>query len=305
MGQFFNRFIPSPIIGRNVIATLSSQLGNLHYSYTEGDFEYYLASEKVAGAAVEIKLLNEEAASDPERREMFCLESQAASSLSHINILESGAAQESNGLVFCVQDYKQKALTLTEMLRREGWLGLAQAIDITDEIASALDYAHQQQALHLNLNPGNILVESNGLIYIKGFGVEQSADCEWARRYRSRRQPAPYLSIEQIAGEDADFRSDLYSLGLLAFEMLTDRVPFDPEDALYTANERARHTIPPPHFFRHDIPASVSDVVLKMLARKPAHRFDSASGFVSALRDAAQTVCQESNNLARSIAYVP
>lgn len=303
MGLFFKRFIPpaphfasslsavsmiSSVTESRLERALSRHFDHLQHTGATGDFEYFLATDRLSGSTVEIKALSEEAA--PESREMFSLVCRAASSLSHINILESGKESTCDGIRFCVQEYKADARTLWETLRQEGWFDIAQTVDIADEIASALDYAHHLGVIHLNLHPGNILIEQNGLVYIKGFGVEQSLDSQCARRDRSRRQLSSYLSLEQIASEDADYRSDLYSFGLIVFKMLTDRVPFDSDDAIHITEERARRLTPPPHFFREDLPEAVSEVTLKMLSKKPECRYESASEFVSALRDATQEV---------------
>ena len=155
------------------------------------------------------------------------------------------------------------------------------AAGVADQIASALDHAHQTGVLHLALQPECILIEPDGWVTVADFGIEAPLVSLCSRGSR-----APYASPEQLMGKAIDHRSDLYSLGVVLYQMLTDRTPFDSNDADYVRQKQGSFTPSPPHLISMDVPESVSNVVMKLLDREPARRFDSASAFQSALDDA-------------------
>ena len=247
------------------------------------DYEYYLAREVVRGNLTGLKVLSTRAAHDIQKRELFYLETHADSMLSHFNIAGGGRPEEIEGVHYSVFEHKQEASTLRGLLDRSGWLDLHKAVEVCDQIASALDYAHSVGVLHLNLQPENVLVEPDGWVSVTGFGLEAGARTAWAYRERLRRAAAPYLSAEALTGASVDHRSDLYSLGAILYELLTDRVPFDSCDADYVRQRQATCAPAPPHLISKDVPEEVSKVVMRLLEKEPVNRFDSAAAFQTAL----------------------
>jgi serine/threonine-protein kinase len=160
---------------------------------------------------------------------------------------------------------------------------------MSDQIASALDYAHSAGVLHLNLQPKNVLVEPDGWVSVKGFGLEATERMAWAYQDRALTAAAPYMSVEQATGAKVNHRSDLYSLGAILYELLTDRVPFDSDDAGYVRQRQMTDAPAPPHLISANVPEEVSKVVMRLLEKNPDDRFDSAAAFQAALDGALNT----------------
>ena len=266
-----------------IACALSYKFDILKMLRADRDCEYYLAREVLQGGITGLKTLSARAARDVEKRDLFYLEGNAASKLSHFNIVRCGKPEESEGVHFSVFEHKQEAMTLRNLLDRSGWLDIRKAVEISDQIASALDYAHSLGVLHLNLQPENVLVEADGWVCVKNFGVEAGARMGWAYGERSRNAAAPYMSAELAASAKVDHRSDLYSLGAILYESLTDRVPFDSHDADYVKQRQATDAPAPPHLISADVPEEVSNVVMRLLEKDPDSRFNSAAAFQAAL----------------------
>lgn len=253
-----------------ILASLESNSGN----------EYFLARD-TRGETVQLKVLSERASADQRARQSFVLEAQAASRLVHMNISMTSEPKQAHGVDFCVIDHKQDSQPLRQLLDRNGWLELDIAARIGDQIAGALDHAHSAGVLHLRLRPESVLVEPDGWVTVTDFGIECGKST-----IRSGKPSAPYASPEQAEGMAVDHRSDLYSLGAIMYEMLTDRTPFDSNDAEYIRQKQAGFLPSPPHLISMDVPEVVSRLVMKLLERETGNRFESG-GVVQAALDAA------------------
>jgi eukaryotic-like serine/threonine-protein kinase len=242
----------------------------------DSEIERYLARD-MRGESVQLKVLSTRATHDVRARELFYRSAQAASKVSHINILTMSNAEQVHGVDFCVLEHKPNVQPLGELLDRNGWLDVKVAAGVADQIASALYHAHQTGVLHLALQPECILIEPDGWVTVADFGIEAPLVSLCSRRSR-----APYASPEQLMGKTLDHRSDLYSLGAVLYEMLTDRTPFDSNDAEYVRQKQEGVTPSPPHLISMDVPESISNVVMKLLEREPARRFDTACAFQAA-----------------------
>lgn len=274
------------VTGRQVERALSTRFDGLQPLGADERAWYYLARVKGQDSTLALKVLAPHIARDPKQRELFHLESYAASKLSHFNIAKTGRAQEINGFHFCSVEPKQDACTLRELLDRNGWLDIDTAIEMADQIASALDHAHSLGVAHLQLQPECILVEPNGWVVVKDFGIETGPNMEWAYRERALNLAAPYASLEQATGANADYRSDLYSLGAILYEMLTDRTPYDTDDDEAVRQKQLSYPPAPPYLISPDVPEVVSSVVMKALEKNPNSRFKRAADFQTALYDA-------------------
>ncbi|HKP87654.1 MAG TPA: serine/threonine-protein kinase [Blastocatellia bacterium] len=272
--------------GEQIFHALSTRFDVLKPLGADERAWYYLARERGSGGTAHIKVLAPHVARDARQRELFYLESYAASKLAHFNIARTGEPQELHGFCFCAVEQKQDAWTLRELLDRNGWLDIERAIEIADQIASALDHAHWLGVLHLRLQPESILVEPNGWVTVKDFGIESGAKSDWAYRERAVMLRAPYASVEHARRARMDHRSDLYSLGAILYEMLTDRVPYDSDDDDSVRQKQLSYPPAPPYLLSMDVPEAVSNVVMKLLANDPKNRFDSAVDFQTALDDA-------------------
>lgn len=255
---------------------LSGRFTNLVPHGMAGDVDSYLASD-ARGETVLLNVLSTRAMSDPKTRESFFDEARAAAKLAHPNIITTGEPEEILGVEFYVIEHKRHARTLHEVLAYEGWLDVTAGSQIADQIAGALDYSHQIGALHLRLEPECVLVEPDGWVTLTGFGPETG------RARCSQNYKAQYVSPELVAGAHVDQRSDLYSLGAILYEMLTDRTPYDSDDAEHIRRKQMSDAPSPPHLISMDVPESVSAVVMKLLELEPAKRFRSAAEFQAAL----------------------
>lgn len=258
---------------------LAGRFGDFKQGSIFGDLESYLVRD-ARGETLELKVLSAEATSDENARELFLSDARAAAKLVHPNISTTTEPEEILGVLFCAIEHKQDARTLRELLDHDGWFDVASAARIADQIASALDHAHQIRVLHLRLQPECVLVEADGWVTIGDFGAEAAGS------RRSRMPAAPYASPEQAAGGAVDHRSDLYSIGAVLYEMLTDRTPFDSDDADYVRHRQRSLAPAPPHLISTDVPEPVSSVVMKLLEPEPDSRFATAVAFQSALDDA-------------------
>lgn len=242
-----------------------------------GEVECYVARD-ARGDVVQLRVLSARSAADRRARELFQLEANAASKLAHINIVGSGAPEELDGVFFYVVEHKQAARTLRELLDSNGWFDASTAVRIADQIASALGHAHQAGVLHLRLQPESVLVEPDGWVTVSDFGVEANRGSE-----RLRPPRVPYASPEQTMRAAVDHPSDLYSLGAILYEMLTDRTPFDSNDENYVRERQVAFLAAPPHLISIDVPESLSNVVMRSLEREPARRFANAAALQAAL----------------------
>jgi len=266
-----------------VAETFSGKYDVLRLLGMDSRAEYYLAREPGFSSAVCLKALSPLAARDLRQRELFYLEAFAASKLSHFNIARTGGPQKLGNIHFCTVEYKPEARSLRELLNRGGWLDINAAVEVADQIASALDYAHAAGVLHLQLQPEHVLVEPNGWVTVIGFGIEPESKWRWAHAARARKLAAPYASVEQATETAMDHRSDLYSLGAILYEMLTDRVPFDSDQDDLVRQKQLVSVPAPPYLISLDVSEDVSNVVMQLLARDPQDRFRSAAEFQMAL----------------------
>lgn len=241
---------------------------------------YYIARETGSDQQVRLKVLGARTDAD---LELFYLESQAAARLSHPHIVQTREAEEAGGVHFCVIAYEPGCQLLSARLKRQGWLEQREAVEIVTQLAQALEYAHESGALHLRLQPDRILLAPDGAAAISDFGVMANSRLGWASRERGQDCAPPYISPEQLAGGAPDHRSDLYALGVILYEMLTDRVPYDTRDL---EQLRRKHLITSPlapHLLSTGVPEALSGVILGLLEKQPGARFRSAAAFESAL----------------------
>jgi serine/threonine protein kinase len=259
---------------------LGGEFADLRPLGVAASVERYLA-QTGARENVELRVLSARASQDAAAREFFYLEALVASKLDHMNILGTSKPEHVAGVDYCVIEHKPNARSLRSLLHNDGWLDVKDAAGVADQIASALDHAHQQGVLHLKLQPECVLIEPDGWVTLADFGIDVLHATQSGRRPR-----APYASPEQAAGGELDRFSDLYSMGAVLYEMLTDRAPFDSNDAEYVRQKQMTSMPAAPHLIFADVPEPVSTVVMKLLATEPGNRFASAAAFQAALYDA-------------------
>jgi TonB family protein len=257
----------------------------------------WLAEELGQGRLVRLEVLTPPAAARMDLVELFYAEAEAAARLHHPYILRAEPAEPLGTTHFRLTEHLRDGHTLRSLLAQQGWLEVRRAGQLALQILNALTYAHQLGVWHLALHPEHIRLDANGEAVVGGFGLAAEpglASLGLARVGLAQAQsgcPA-YLSPEQIAGLPGDGRSDLYALGVLLYEMLTDRVPFDSDDLAYLKQRQRVQAPQPPHNFRPELPPELSQLVMRLLARQPEQRarlFSHAESFGARLRQATES----------------
>jgi serine/threonine protein kinase len=242
----------------------------------------YKAYDSVLQRTVALKVLLSHLASDEEFTHRFRREAITAANLRHPNIVviyDVGSYDENQ---FIVMEYLTGP-TLQHRIEQEGALITARIMTILVQLASALDYAHQQDLVHRDVKPANIIIGASDQVTLTDFGLVKAAKAAKRTEEGTTLGTLRYMSPEQAVGKDLDRRSDVYSLAVVVYEMLTGVVPFT-ADTPYQALQQLIHQPPPPlSQFKPEVSPRVEQVVLKALAKEPGGRFATAGGFARAL----------------------
>ena len=247
-----------------------------------GMADVYLARDETLGRQVAVKVLLPRFADDRQFVERFRREAQAAAGLNHPNIVNIYDRGQVGSTYYIVMEYL-RGETLKDFVRRHGRLAARDAIGIALELLAALQYAHEHNVVHRDIKSQNIMLDEHGRARVTDFGIARAGDSSMTE-VGSVLGTAQYLSPEQAKGQPADERSDLYSVGVVLYEMLTGRVPFKGDTAVSVALKHVNELPPEPIALAADLPPSLNRVVLKALAKNPDRRYNSAAQFASDLR---------------------
>ncbi len=220
--------------------------------------------------------------------ERFRRETDAAASLEHPNIMPVYEYSEQDGLAYLVMPYVSGG-TLRDVMEREGQLLLPKVVNYLEQLAAALDFAHARGVVHRDIKPANILLTPEGRLLLTDFGLVKIVTEEGMARVRLTGAGAPvgtpdYMSPEQVMGDEVDGRADLYSLGIILFQMLTATTPFQGETPMQIAAQQLHAQPPMPRRFRPDLPDAAQQVLLKALAKRPADRYANGLELATAFR---------------------
>ena len=243
----------------------------------------YRAVDLRTGHNVAVKVLRPEFNEDIEFISRFQREAEAASKMTHhniVNLLDVGMDNENR---YLVMEYVQ-GKTLKEVIQERGKLTAPLACQITIRILSALEHAHRNGIVHRDIKPQNILVHADGHIKVADFGIARIADSSTLTRGDNVMGSVHYFSPEQARGESAQATSDIYSTGVVLYEMLTGRVPFDGDNPVAVAMQHLHATPPPIQSIAPDVPQAVSRVCMKAMEKNPSARYQSARDMASDLR---------------------
>ena len=244
-----------------------------------GTAQVYLARDLLLDRPVALKVLFPELSSDHTFVERFRREAQAAANLSHPNIVPVFDWGQSDSTYFIVMEYVDGE-ALSSIIKSQAPLDQSQAASITSDIAKALSYAHRHGVVHRDVKPGNVLITSDGQVKVTDFGIARAMGSdEQVTQTGLVMGTATYFSPEQAQGLDVDGRSDIYSLGVVLYEMLTGKPPFSGENPVSIAYQHVRETPTPPRSVNPSISASLEAIVSQAMAKLPAERYQSADEF--------------------------
>lgn len=235
----------------------------------------YCAKDLILDRDVAVKILRPEFSSDEEFIRRFKREAEAATSLDHPNIVNIFDVGEENNTYFIVMEYV-KGKTLKGYIKEHGRLPVDEAIRIIKQIASAMAVAHRHGIIHRDIKPHNILIDEQGVAKVTDFGIALAITSATITHTNSVLGSVHYFSPEQARGGGATAKSDIYSLGIVLFEMLTGSVPFTGESPVSVALKHLQEEIPEPRVLNPEIPQSVENIILKALAKNPLQRYESA-----------------------------
>jgi len=242
----------------------------------------YLAHDRVLNREVAVKILNPALAADPLFVERFRREAQAAAALNHPNIVTIYDTGTTDDTYFIVMEYVPGP-NLKEIIRARGPLPEGDALTIGAQVATALGVAHAHHLIHRDIKPHNILRGPEGSAKVTDFGIARAAGASQLTATQTVMGTAHYLSPEQALHQPLDGRSDLYSLGVVLYEALTGRVPFDGDSLVAVAMSQVHDPPPPMRQIKPDISSRAEAVVMRALAKDPAARYQSAAEMGAAL----------------------
>ncbi len=232
----------------------------------------YLAYDTILDRRVAIKVLRGDLSNDEKFVRRFQREALSASSLSHPNIVEMYDVGEDHGIYYIVMEYIE-GKTLKQLIKKRGSLTLSEAIDIMLQLTDGISQAHDSYIIHRDLKPQNILIKEDGLIKITDFGIAMALNSTQLTQTNSVMGSVHYLPPEQASGKGSTIRSDIYSMGILFYELLTGTLPFKGDNAVEIALKQMRDDIPKIRKKNPAIPQSVENVVLRATAKNPKNRY--------------------------------
>jgi eukaryotic-like serine/threonine-protein kinase len=240
-----------------------------------GMADVFLAEDEELGRRIAIKILNDRHASDEQFVERFRREAKNAAGLSHPNIVQIYDRGEAEGTYYIAMEYLEGS-TLKETAAHRQPLPVGEAIGYARQILSALRFAHRKGIVHRDIKPHNALIDDDGGVKVTDFGIARAGAASQMTEAGSIIGTAQYLSPEQARGGVIDHRSDLYSVGVVLYELLTGTVPFTGDTPVEIAMKHLSQVPEPPSAKRPDLPHSLDQVVLRALAKDPDERYGSA-----------------------------
>jgi beta-lactam-binding protein with PASTA domain/predicted Ser/Thr protein kinase len=259
----------------------------LHRRIARGGMaEVFLARDQLLERPVAVKILVPEFATDESFVERFRREAQAAANLNHPNVVGVYDWGKEAGTSYIVMEFVD-GRSLADILKAEGTLHPDRAADIATDVAAALGFAHRNGVVHRDVKPGNVLISKHGVVKVTDFGIARAISAgvdQNLTQTGSVMGTATYFSPEQAQGKGVDPRSDLYSLGVVMYEMVCGKPPFQGDSPVAIAYKHVQEAPPPIREINPAVPASYEAIAMKLLAKNPANRYPSAEDLRTDLR---------------------
>ena len=245
----------------------------------------YLAYDTILDRDVAVKVLRGDLSNDEKFVRRFQREALNASSLSHPNIVEVYDVGDDNGQYFIVMEYIE-GKNLKDLIKKRGKLTVTEVVDIMSQISDGLSVAHDSYIIHRDIKPQNIMILENGMVKITDFGIAMAMNATQLTQTNSVMGSVHYLPPEQASGKGSTLKSDIYSMGILMYELLTGVLPYRGDNAVEIALKHLKEPFPDIREEVEDLPQSVENVILKSTAKNPKNRYNDARAMYEDLKTA-------------------
>ena len=235
----------------------------------------YQGYDTILDRNVAIKVLRGDLSNDEKFVRRFQREALSASSLAHPNIVEMYDVGEDDGTYYIVMEYVE-GKTLKQLLKKRGTLTLSEAIDIMSQLTDGMAHAHDSYIIHRDLKPQNIMIKDDGQIKITDFGIAMALNATQLTQTNSVMGSVHYLPPEQASGKGCTIKSDIYSMGIIFYELLSGSLPFRGENAVEIALKHMREPLPSLREDHPEIPQSIENIIRKATAKNPKNRYETA-----------------------------
>ncbi len=243
-----------------------------------GMADVFLAMDTVLNREVALKLLRGELSSDPVALLRFQREANAASGINHANVVEIYDVGEDHGMHYIVMEYI-RGKTLKQLITQRGALEKEEAVNIMKQLVSAIGEAHDKDIIHRDIKPQNIMIKDDGTVKVTDFGIAMASDALQLTQSDSVMGSVHYLAPECARGENASFQSDIYSLGIVMYEMLTGQVPHRGDAPIQIAMKHMKEEIPSIRKINPLLPVSLDNIITKATAKNKINRYPDTHAF--------------------------